>query len=134
MPNNRYIGLMKLKYALPVEMIPVKSLIPHEEILESHACELKDEIAMDGHIHEPLIVDRATLVVLDGHHRRAVASRLGIEVVPCIMIDYFSSEIQIEAWRSGEAVTKERVISAGLSGNLMPPKTSKHSFVQRLAA
>ncbi len=35
------------------------------------------------------------------------------------------------AWREGENVTKDTVIQAGLSGNLLPIKTSRHTVPDR---
>ena len=35
------------------------------------------------------------------------------------------------AWREGETVTKDMVINAGLSGNLLRIKTSRHTVPDR---
>ena len=56
---------------------------------------------------------------------------LGLKFLPTILIDYLVDDrIQVMTWPNAESdsITKEEVIEMGLSGNLFPPKTSKHVF------
>ena len=53
--------------------------------------------------------------------------RMGYKYVPVYLVDYSSAHIAVAAWRDGEHVTKAEVMRAGLSGNLMPAKTSRHT-------
>ncbi|BBD73905.1 hypothetical protein HS1genome_2294 [Sulfodiicoccus acidiphilus] len=46
----------------------------------------------------PLIVDWNTDLLLDGHHRRAVAISLGLDRVPALLVDYRESSVKVGKW------------------------------------
>ena len=49
----------------------------------------------DNNILTPLIVDRRTMTLIDGHSRHSVAGELGIELVPVIFVNGANSEAPI---------------------------------------
>lgn len=114
-----------------VILIDIEILKPHEKIIESHLKEIMEQIQNDGFINNPIIVDRKTLIILDGHHRYNAAKKLGLSKVPACLVDYNSERITVMAFRSGEKITKDKVRIAGLSGKLFKPKTSKHFIPER---
>ncbi|KAK1944760.1 Uncharacterized protein P3T76_003293 [Phytophthora citrophthora] len=80
---------------------------------------------------EPLLVDRATGAILDGHHRYNVGLQLELQCVPVVLVDYLEDEsITVDVWpKCGrDSLTKQEVIDVSLSDDLFPPKTSRHSF------
>ncbi|OWZ22945.1 hypothetical protein PHMEG_0002274 [Phytophthora megakarya] len=80
---------------------------------------------------EPLLVDRATGAILDGHHRYNVGVQLELQCVPVVLVDYLEDEtITVDVWpKCGrDSLTKQEVIDMSLSDDLFPPKTSRHSF------
>jgi len=80
---------------------------------------------------EPLLVDRATGAILDGHHRYNVGVQLELECVPVVLVNYLEDEsITVDVWpKCGrDSLTKQEVIAMSLSDDLFPPKTSRHSF------
>ncbi|KAG6576546.1 transcriptional regulator [Phytophthora cinnamomi] len=80
---------------------------------------------------EPLLVDRATGAILDGHHRYNVGLQLELECVPVVLVDYLEDDtITVDVWpKCGrDSLTKQEVIDMSLSDELFPPKTSRHSF------
>ena len=84
---------------------------------------------------KPLLLDLATGTILDGHHRYRVAQRIGLLCVPCVLIDYLEDDtIELDLWpNSGrETISKQDVIDAALSGELMLPKTSRHRLSDHL--
>ena len=87
---------------------------------------MKKQIQHDGILKKPIIVDKNTKIILDGHFRFNALKQLGYSRIPVFSVDYNSSNIMVTAWRDGEIVTKEDVIIAGLTGKKLPPKTSKH--------
>jgi len=103
----------------------------HERIRKNHLRELFDQIKHDGFISDPIIVDKNTMVLLDGHHRFNAIKLLGLTASPVYLVDYKSRKIQVTSWRGGEKVTKKIVIRAGLSGKLLRPKTSRHSIPEK---
>ena len=92
---------------------------------------LIDLVKKRGGLYEPILVDRETKTLLDGHHRYNTALHLGLKFIPGIEVDYLEDEsIQVESWPGKEEmkITKESVLSMAKSENLFPPKTSKHSI------
>ncbi|RLN58956.1 hypothetical protein BBJ28_00016458 [Nothophytophthora sp. Chile5] len=80
---------------------------------------------------EPLLVDRATGAILDGHHRYNVGLQLELQCVPVVLVDYLADEsITVDVWpKCGlDSLSKQEVIDMSLSDELFPPKTSRHSF------
>ncbi|MCU0653638.1 MAG: hypothetical protein MUD10_05270, partial [Candidatus Pacebacteria bacterium] len=56
---------------------------------------------------------------------------LGLKLCPVCLVDYNDEAIGVECWQKGERISKTDVIAAGLSGNLLEPKTSKHEIPNR---
>ncbi len=106
-------------------MINITKLKQHEKIITKHFTELKDQISKNRYI-VPIIVDSKNLIILDGHHRYNVMRELGYDKIPVFLVDYDSENIKVESWKKDKKVTKEDVIKRGISGNLFPPKTSRH--------
>lgn len=117
-----------------VVQVSVNGLKPHEEIVDSAFRILVSEVTRDGGIHTPILIDRVTGTILDGHHRVRVAQYLGLTTIPAILVDYMNDRrIAVESWRDGEVVCKHDVVRAAATGKLMPPKTSRHLVVQQAA-
>ena len=122
---------MRLERGMDIVLIKMSKLIPHEEIKQKKLSKLIDLVKKRGGFYEPILVDRETKILLDGHHRYNTALHLGLNLIPGIEVDYLEDEsIQVEPWPGKEEVeiTKQSVLSMAKSGNLFPPKTSKHSI------
>jgi hypothetical protein len=89
---------------------------------------LTDQIAKDGALFKPIVVDEQTRVILDGHHRFEALKRLGCRRIPAYLVDYMDGAIEVMTWPGAvvNAITKDEIISMGLSDNVYPPKTSRH--------
>ena len=101
-------------------------MIPHERTRSTRLRELKKEILDEGILRMPLIVDRRTGVILDGHHRYRLLQGIGAEVIPALLVDYSSKEVDVFPRRIGYKVSKQLALDVALSGTLMPPKTTRH--------
>jgi hypothetical protein len=110
----------------PVVLVPLEVLHPHEEVDPARLSELESEILSTGLIRKPILVESETLVILDGHHRVRVLRKLGKRLVPALLISYDDPCVRVESWRSDWLVTKDLVLRAGLTGQLLPHKTSRH--------
>ena len=109
-----------------IELIPIESLRPHEQIVDDHVEELLEDIRRRGILIKPILVDEKTLTILDGHHRVEALRRLGAKYVPAVLVDYDDECVSVDTWRDGWKVTKNLVRATALSGRLLPPKTSRH--------
>ena len=115
-----------------VVMVEVDWLKPHEQIKPKARDKLLDMTKRWGGFTKPVLVDSVTGSLLDGHHRLSVAQELGLSKIPAICLDYLSSEdITLELWPNTdlESITKSMVIQMCESGDLFPPKTTKHTTI-----
>lgn len=116
----------KSKRTIVIKLVPIEVLRPHERVIEKHVTELMNDIVRDGRLIYPILVDRETMIILDGHHRVEALKRLGARYIPAILVDYRGDGVKVSSWRENWAVSKEDVVRAGIEGNLLPPKTSRH--------
>jgi hypothetical protein len=70
----------------------------HEEIIPDKMEELVEKIPHDGVWIHPIVVDRNSLVVLDGMHRVAAAKEIGYRYIPVCLVDYGNPNIHIGCW------------------------------------
>jgi hypothetical protein len=113
-----------------IYFVNIKNLKIHERIDKIHFENLLKEIKRDGMIKNPIIVDRKTNVILDGHHRFGIAKKLRLKRLPAYLIDYKNPKFKVIS-RNGMKVGKTDVINRGLEGKPFPPKTTKHIIPKR---
>ena len=106
-------------------LAPLRALRPHEMHDTHHALEIMEAILTAGAVLNPILVDSGSGVVLDGHHRLAALRALGARYAPVLLVDYMRGPVVVSSWRRMR-VTKSMVVEAGLTGRLLPPKTSRH--------
>ena len=115
--------------------MPMEILRPHALTRPKKVDELEKMTNRWNAYVLPLVVDKNTGVILDGHHRHQVALRLGLQCLPCVQVDYIGDEtVELEAWPNcgRDSITKEEVVQAGLNGDLFDPKTSRHRLSDHL--
>ena len=118
-----------------VELVPLAWLKPHEQIKTRNRDKLLDMTIRWGGFTKPLLVDSKSGAILDGHHRHSIAIELELKRVPAILIDYLTDDsVSVDVWPASglDGLTKEEVISMSLSGELFPPKTSRHTIADDL--
>jgi gas vesicle protein len=97
---------------------------------------LKQEILKDGILKYPIIADEKTHVILDGMHRWLALKSLGYTLIPVILVDAFHNpEVRIGTRRihryindPSQEISIQKVISAGLNGQLMKSRSTRHFF------
>ncbi len=114
-------------------IVRADDLKAHEEFVEDKVPGLLEKIRSDGMIAKPVVIDKRTLVILDGHHRFEALKRLGMNRIPVVAVDYFDPAIRVGTWREGEdAPTKDEVLRRALEGRLFSPKSTKHEAIHGL--
>jgi hypothetical protein len=83
---------------LEIKLEAVDHLVVHEKILENYLSRLIVELKSDKCLMHPVVVDRKSLVVLDGMHRMAAARELGWRVIPVCLLDYNNSNVSVRSW------------------------------------
>jgi hypothetical protein len=111
---------------MDIFMMNINDLKEHEEVEAKHLEKLKKLIRKDKVLKKPIVVDKNTSIIIDGHTRFNSLKQLGYSRVPVLLIDYTSPEILVRTWKNYRKITKEDVIIAGLNGKKFSPKTSKH--------
>ena len=120
---------------MDVELAPIMWLKPHEEVKPPNVDTLHEMTLRWSAYTKPLLVDRETGTILDGHHRYHVGLRIGLSRLPVIKVDYLEDDgIELDLWPTCEleSLTKQQVIDTALSDDLFPPKTSRHRFSDHL--
>ena len=120
---------------MKVDLVSLEVLRPHEETIPKKVDELEKMTHRWRAYVLPLVVDKKTGVILDGHHRHQVALRLDLKCLPCVQVDYIDDDtIELDVWPNcgRDYVSKEEVIKAGLNGELFTPKTSRHRLSDHL--
>ncbi|WP_431823794.1 ParB N-terminal domain-containing protein [Burkholderia sp. F1] len=121
----------------PVESDPQKPelvllspelLLPTEECQSDRIREVAAEILREGIWRVPIMVERSSRIVMDGHHRRIFALNHRLARVPCLLLEY--SDVVLSAWRDDVDVHPQEIIARGLAGRLYPPKSTRHRLVR----
>ena len=90
------MALAKAGFVLGIK--PVSVLRPHEETIPARVKTIASEMSRDKVQKDPIIVDQDTLAVLDGMHRLAAFSALGVENAVCCAVDYSSRAVSLARW------------------------------------
>ena len=101
-----------------------------EKVIPDHL-ETRPSMLLRKGFYKPIIVNRESMVILDGHHKWTAAKSLGLARVPVIMVDYLVDEgVLVDVWPDcgKESITKAEVLEMGVSGDVFPPKTSRHTL------
>ena len=115
--------------AVEVQLVPLEVLRPHEQTILKRVNQLERMTIRWNAYTKPLLVDRETGTILDGHHRYEIAKRFDLQCLPCVLVDYILDDsISVILWPGSDQkeISKEDVLEAASSGNLFPPKTSRH--------
>ena len=113
-----------------VVLIETVSLRGHEEVIPDNLETRTSKLLRKG-FYKPIIVDRGSMVILDGHHKWTAAKSLGLARVPVILVDYLVDEgVLVDVWPDcgRESIAKTEVLEMGVSGDVFPPKTSRHTL------
>lgn len=81
-----------------LEIRETNSVLGHEQTVSPNLKKLKEAMLNIGHLVDPLIVDRETGVVLDGHHRLKVLQVIECPYLVCQTVDYNRNDITLGTW------------------------------------
>lgn len=119
-------------------IISINVLKPLEKVFPSHLKNLETMINKDGFMLKAIIADKNTGIILDGSHRYVYLLKNGYIQAPVRFIDYLSEDVRVGTRLEhrfivdGTAgISKKECIDRALSGNIFPPRTTRHFFTFR---
>ena len=107
-----------------IKLINTTNLKPHEHTDPKKITEVKKSIINEG-IKYPIVADKKTNIILDGHHRHSIFKKLKIRTIPVYYVNYQDKRIIIDSWNN-KKLTKQDIINKASAGKLYPIKTTKH--------
>ncbi len=107
------------------QRVEIARLKPTEMVDAAHVRALSDDMRRDGVQRRPVLVERKTLAILDGHHRYHAARALGLAFINAVVIDYEDARLTLASW-TDQRFTREDVCAAAESGKLLPAKSTRH--------
>lgn len=110
----------------PVRLVPIQELVPIEDYDPARLPEVASAVVANDRWLEPLLTEGRHGLILDGHHRYALAKSMNLSYVPVIEFDY--AEVPLWSLREDISLDREKVAAQALSGELFPFKTVKHKF------
>jgi ParB-like chromosome segregation protein Spo0J len=116
-----------------IMLVDIRKLTCHEKVDKNRLYKLQKEIEARQAIYKPIIVDRRSYVILDGHHRYTVLKQLGARKVPVYFVDYLSPNVKVYLRRKNlqMRILKEAVIAMAKVKRVFPSKTTRHVIVDR---
>jgi ParB-like chromosome segregation protein Spo0J len=109
-----------------------ESLLPHEQTIPSHVESLAAEMQRDGVQKDPIIIDRDSGTVLDGMHRLAAFSRLGISRAACSSVNYGSRTVTLSRWARVYSLPRGESYAAALEAESITRRASLADALEAL--
>ena len=81
-----------------ITLVPLDALVPHEKTDKDKVQQLKNDISRTSVIKRPLIIDRSTYTIIDGHHRYEALRHLKARHAPVVFADYKQDIESIRTW------------------------------------
>ena len=116
-------------FVVKLALVKAEEIRPHEEIDQQHVYEIMRDILNRGVLLKPIVIDEATKVIIDGHHRFHALKRIGLEEIPVAVVNYLSENIIVESWKNSFIPSKEEILEKTRKGLLYPYKTTKHMVI-----
>jgi len=83
---------------LEIALVETNKVLVHEDTIPEKLYRLEKKIERDDVQSAPIIVDRNSLVVLDGMHRTKAMKRLGTRFICICLVDYQDPSITVNRW------------------------------------
>ena len=112
-------------------LLSIESLLPHEEISTKKALEISHYLSsIKKYNLKPILIDKKTGLIIDGHHRFEALKNLQVKRIPCVSCDYFKSAfITYENKINGPVLEKEIILKRAQSKNFYQSKQTYNCFL-----
>jgi cysteine synthase/O-phosphoserine sulfhydrylase/cystathionine beta-synthase len=113
-------------YIIEAQLVELDEMRQRKEVNPTPLKKLTEEIASDKNLKFAIVIDKNTNVIIDGEHRFTALKNLGCKKIPAVDVHYNLPGIEVQAWGTGQSLTKKDVIEAGMEERKLMPTTSKH--------
>jgi len=86
------------KIELELQLYEIEKLHIHEEIITESVQKLIQSFKEDRYAKHPILVDKETLIVLDGTHRTWTFKHSGYKLIPVCLMNYKNPNIMVKSW------------------------------------
>ncbi|MBD39020.1 MAG: hypothetical protein CMB11_01370 [Euryarchaeota archaeon] len=107
-------------------LVNLSELHPHEATNPTRVKKSTHMHVRWGVMRSRVIVDGKDFIVIDGHHRLAVAHRLGLRCVPVLLVD--PAELRVERRGSQAPLTHAEVVAHVRQRGVMPARSTKYAL------
>lgn len=114
-----------------IKLIPINLLKPHEKTSAARLKFVLTDIKTRKIIINPVVADRATYTLLDGHHRLAALKKIKAKKIPVYLVDYQKIKVILRRKKFISPQIKHEVLARSFFGKLFPVKTTKHLVANR---
>lgn len=104
------------KIELEIQLYEIDKLHIHEEVVNENVEKLIKAFKEDMCAKHPILVDKETLVILDGMHRTCAFKHLGYKLIPVCLLNYKNPNIIVKSWF--RTIMEEQETSKNLLVNL----------------
>ena len=111
------------------QLIKIEKLKPHEHVSKRRVTEVSQMIKKAEKFTEPILVEKNTLVILDGHHRVQAMKKMGYKKIPAKLVDYTDVKVSLRRKDFPSAVIKEFVLFLSSKNIILPKKSTKHEMI-----
>jgi len=114
-----------------IKLIPINLIKPHEKTSAARLKFVLADIKTRKIIINPVVADRATYTLLDGHHRLAALKKIKTKKIPVYLVDYQKIKVILRRKKFISPQIKHEIIARSFFGKLFPVKTTKHLVKNR---
>jgi len=108
------------------KLMNIHTLKPHEKISPKRVNEVMMMIKRAGKFTVPILVEKKSKVILDGHHRVEAMKKMGEKRIPARLVDYKNISVSLRHKNLPDRIIKEMVLYLASRNIQLPRKTTRH--------
>lgn len=118
---------------MKLTLIDITTLRAHERVNKRRVARVQKRLQKDHVVYRPILVDRDSLVILDGHHRVAALHAMGCKRVPAYLIRYGGTNVRVYLRRTSLLMgfIKRGVVEMAMQHRVFPSKTTRHVLAKK---
>ncbi len=113
-------------FCIEVFLVEIDRVRPTEAVDPDFVETLVAGINAVGVWSHPVLLEKESGAIMDGHHRFEAAKRLGLRAIPAVFASYDNPQIHLKTWRPGIRFSAQEILQRARSGDLLPYKSTRH--------